>query len=372
MFPLVSLPWWGWLAIAGVLTQIIIALVTVYFHRAVSHRAVTLAPSVHRVCRFLSWFLIAMVPQEFAAVHRKHHAKCDTAEDPHSPANHGWYGVVFGGLFLYRKEIACPETIAKYGQGMEPDPLEPFYRRHPNLGIFLFALGLVALGGWVGLACWLVCMAWIPFWAAGVINGLGHHVGYRRYPTEDLSTNLIPWGLWVGGEELHNNHHAEPSSPKFSKAWYEVDLGWGWIRALQALGLAQPRAMPAPPASLVGRLLHRRYEWLGRFQASLSQDLSAELGRHGYRNWKHFSRLAQRRTSLRRVARQRLDAALQHPALSEAHRLEQSLKDVWNTRRATAQQSLAALEGWIHQARMQPWPGLRSFCEHLAPTPALQ
>lgn len=147
MLPVFPLSWAGWLLVTLVLTQVIIALVTVYFHRAVSHRAVALAPSVHKVSRFLSWFLIAMVPQEFAAVHRKHHAKCDTEADPHSPRNHGWHGVVFGGLKLYRQEASNLETIQKYGQGMEPDSWEPFYRRFPNLGILVFALIMVGLFG---------------------------------------------------------------------------------------------------------------------------------------------------------------------------------------------------------------------------------
>ncbi len=367
MFPLVELSWGAWLLVMLGLTQVIIALVTVYFHRAVSHRAVALAPSVHRVCRFLSWFLIAMVPQEFAAVHRKHHAKCDTDLDPHSPANHGWHGVLFGGLGLYRKEASNPETIQKYGQGMEPDPLEGFYRRNPNLGILLFGLTLLVLFGWMGALAWGLCMVWIPFWAAGVINGLGHHVGYRRYPTEDLSTNLSPWGVWIGGEELHNNHHADPSSPKFSKAWYEVDLGWGWIRLLSSLGLAKPRVVAASTASPMAKLIQRRYEWLEHFHASLSGDLRAELKAHGFRSWRQFSRLADRRDQLRASARLRLERALAHPLLAEAHRLEQALRDLWQTRKANAQQSLHALETWLSQARQVAGPGLQGFCNRLSP-----
>ncbi len=373
MFPLFSLGWGAWTLVTLALTQVVIALVTVYFHRAVSHRALVLKPVVHRVCRFLSWFLIAMVPQEFAAVHRKHHAKCDTDEDPHSPATHGWHGVVFGGLALYRKEAANPETIAQYGQGMVADPWEAFYRRFPNLGILLFATLLTVAFGWKGLLTWGLCMAWIPFWAAGVINGLGHHLGYRRFITEDLSTNLWPWGVWIGGEELHNNHHADPASAKFSRAWYELDMGWGWIRLLQWVGLAQVKAPPVNVASPYGRLLQKRYEWLRQLHVSFSHDLAEPLASHGYRNWRQLSKRLAKRSRLSPSARQRLDRALVHPALAHAHHLEQSLRQMWQVRRAGAQHALEAWDAWLVQARAQPWPRVQAWCEALtlSPSPVL-
>ena len=368
MVPLFDVSWWAWVGIVLVLTQVIIALVTVYFHRAVSHRSVVLAPSAHRVCRFLSWFLIAMVPQEFAAVHRKHHAKCDTGEDPHSPANHGWAGVLFGGLGLYRKEVANPETIEKYGQGMAPEPFEGFYRRFPNLGILTFGALLTLTLGWKGLLAWGLCLIWIPFWAAGVVNGLGHHMGYRRFSTDDLSTNLWPWGLWIGGEELHNNHHADPASPRFSRSWYELDVGWWWIKGLQAVGLATPREVSTPAsAPPFTRLLAKRYDWLERFQTSMSHDLSGVLAQHGYRHWRHFSRSADRQDSLSKKARDRFNAAIADPVLAEAHRLEASLRDLWQTRKSNAQQSLAAMDEWLERARQSARPALSRFCEDLSP-----
>jgi stearoyl-CoA desaturase (delta-9 desaturase) len=364
MIPLFSMGWGAWALVTLALTQVIIALVTVYFHRAVSHRALVLKPVVHRVCRFLSWFLIAMVPQEFAAVHRKHHAKCDTDEDPHSPATHGWHGVVFGGLRLYRKEASNAETIAKYGQGMFADPWEGFYRKFPNLGILLFGALLVLCMGWKGMLTWGLCMAWIPFWAAGVINGLGHHLGYRRFSTEDLSTNLSPWGLWIGGEELHNNHHADPASPKFSRAWYEVDLGWGWIRALTWLGLAEVRLPTSAASSPYARLLQKRYEWLRQLQNSLSKDLSAPLASHGFRNWKQLSRKWEKRSRLGPAARSRLDQALVHPALAQAHQLEQALVSMWQQRR---QEAHHAFDEWLAQARSPCWPRVRAWCDAISP-----
>ena len=230
------LSWLVWCIGMLAVTQTVIMLVTVYFHRAMAHRAVELSPSVLRLSRFLSWFLLSMDPQEFAAVHRKHHAHCDTQEDPHSPARFGWWGVLTRGLALYQREAANPATMAQYGKGLPVDPWEGFYRRHSNLGILVQGILWIGLLGWQGLLSWGLVLVWIPFWAAGVVNGLGHAFGYRSFDTEDLSTNLSPWGLWIGGEELHNNHHADPSNPRFARAWYELDLGWGVIRLLSALG----------------------------------------------------------------------------------------------------------------------------------------
>lgn len=361
-----SVGWGAWALIGLGITQVIIALVTVYFHRAVSHRALTMVPGLHRVCRFLSWFLIAMDPQEFAAVHRKHHAKCDTKEDPHSPVFHGWAGVLFGGLGLYQKEASNPDTIAQYGQGMFQDPWEAFYRRHKNLGILTFGIILTGLMGGKGLLLWVLCLLWIPFWAAGVVNGLGHFLGYRRFPTDDQSTNLVPLGLWIGGEELHNNHHAHPSSAKFSSAWYEFDLGWGWILVLRALGWVTVREPVVAAATPVTALLTRRYDWMRTLHASLSHDLADALRSCGFRKWRDFSRLAEGGARLSRSSRSRLEKALVHPAIAEAHRLELSLRDMWLVRRSEASQAMEAMEDWLAQARRHAGPRLMAFCDRLS------
>jgi stearoyl-CoA desaturase (Delta-9 desaturase) len=223
------------------ITHIVIVLVTVYFHRAMAHRSIILGKKTEAVFRFLSWFFLGMHPKEFAAVHRKHHAFTDKAEDPHSPVIYGVWGVLFKGLKLYRKEASNLETMNKYGQGFSNSKLEQFYTKHSSLGIFLFGILITSLLGWSGLVIWTLTLAWIPFWAAGVVNGLGHALGYRRFKTEDKSTNLLPIGIWIGGEELHNNHHARPTSPKFSSAWYEFDLGWVYIKIMIALGCATLR-----------------------------------------------------------------------------------------------------------------------------------
>lgn len=306
-------------------------LVTVYFHRTCSHRSVSLAPSVHRIARFLSWYLIAMVPREFAAVHRKHHAKVDTEEDPHSPANHGALGVLFNGLALYRKEAQNMETLEKYGKGLVTDKWEAFYLKHRNMGIFLFLGTLVALLGWKGVLLWGMMMIWIPLWAAGVINGLGHHVGYRNYATKDLSTNIVPWGLWIGGEELHNNHHAYPLSPKFSKKPFEIDLGWGFIKVLSFFKLAEARRERIPEGT-AGFLVDSP-SWLSRFHAAAHQSLRQELKGVGQKHWTKAARLLEsERASLSSKKQQMFDKLINHPQVSAMWKIEQDLRKFWDER----------------------------------------
>ncbi len=230
-----------WIISFLVITHLIILMVTIYFHRAAAHKSIILGKKTEAVFRFMSWFFIGMNPREFAAVHRKHHAFTDLKEDPHSPVFYGRMGVLLHGLKLYRIEASNPETIEKYGKGFADNRAERFYEKNNWLGLILFATSLVVLMGLPGLLLWGFALIWIPFWAAGVVNGLGHAFGYRRFATEDMSTNLSPIGIWIGGEELHNNHHARPASPKFSSAWYEFDLGWSYIQLMIFLGMAKLR-----------------------------------------------------------------------------------------------------------------------------------
>jgi stearoyl-CoA desaturase (Delta-9 desaturase) len=278
---MIELSWLELLLLGLCTTQIVIFLVTVYFHRAVSHRSVILTPIMHKICRFLSWFMIAMDPQEFAAVHRKHHAKVDTKDDPHSPIHKGLLNVLFFGLPLYRKEAKNIETIKNYGHGMWPDSMENFYKKNQNLGIIIFGILLISLFGFKGALLWAAHLVWIPFWAAGVINGLGHHFGYRNFSTADSSTNLTPWGIWVGGEELHNNHHYDPSRPKFSIKPYEIDIGWGWIKTLEffkllsvkPVGKWQTRENKQIDEDLISNLLQQKIYWNTELQKAITKDL---------------------------------------------------------------------------------------------------
>jgi stearoyl-CoA desaturase (delta-9 desaturase) len=360
----ITLSWPAWFLLSLGITQVIILLVTVYFHRACAHRSVVLSPSVERICRFLAWFLISMDPRQFAAVHRKHHAKCDTDEDPHSPVTHGWYGVLLKGLPLYQKEASNPLTLEKYGKGLPVDPWEKFYQKYPLLGILFLAVVLGGLLGWKGMLLWSFMMLWIPFWAAGVVNGLGHHFGYRNFQTDDLSTNLLPWGFWIGGEELHNNHHAYPSSARFSRKPWEFDLGWTVIRCLKAFGLASIREDAQEELVEVTNqsFLRDRHVWLLRFQDAINDYASAELAAHGFSNWRQLSRWSDRRPKLSSRNRARLDAALAHPSIASLHGLEADLRRFWQERGRICSESLAS---WRARAHDMGWDSLNRFCEDL-------
>ncbi len=242
---------WGYVAATLLLTHITIASVTIFLHRHQAHRALTLHPAVSHFFRFWLWLTTAMVTGEWVAVHRKHHAKCETPEDPHSPQTRGLAKVLFAGAVLYRREADNARTLENYGSGTPDDWVERrLYSRFPALGIALMLVLDMALFGPVGLAVFLAQMLWIPLWAAGVINGLGHYWGYRNFEPRDASRNLLPVGVVIGGEELHNNHHAFPQSARLSNKWWEFDIGWLYIRTLELFGLAQVKRT-APKTRIV-------------------------------------------------------------------------------------------------------------------------
>ena len=237
---LVDLPWWGYIVVALALTHVTIAAVTIFLHRSQAHRGLDLHPIPSHFFRFWLWLTTGMVTKEWVAIHRKHHAKCETAEDPHSPQIHGINKVLFHGVVLYQQARKDRAMVEQYGAGTPDDWIErKVYAAYPPLGPTLMAIINVALFGFIGLAIWAIQMLWIPVLAAGVVNGLGHWWGYRNFETSDSSTNLTPWAFFIGGEELHNNHHAYPSSSKFALRRYEFDIGWLAIRLLSAIGLAK-------------------------------------------------------------------------------------------------------------------------------------
>lgn len=246
MYGLIELPWWGYILVVLFLTHITILTVTIFLHRHQAHRAIELSPIVSHFFRAWLWLTTGMETKAWAAIHRKHHARCETEEDPHSPQVLGLSKVLWQGAELYRKEAQNLETLNRYGAGTPCDWLENnLYTRHSKKGVLITLIVNLILFGAPGLTIWAVQMAWIPFWAAGVINGLGHYFGYRNFECKDASTNIFPIGILIGGEELHNNHHAYPSSAKLSTKWWEFDIGWFYIRILSFLGLAQiKRSMP--------------------------------------------------------------------------------------------------------------------------------
>ncbi len=276
-----------------VVTQLTILAVTLYLHRSQAHRGVDFHPAIAHFFRFWSWLTTSMVTKQWVAIHRKHHAKCETEEDPHSPMVYGIRKVFWQGVELYRTASRDSASIEKYGRGTPDDWIEHhLYSRYPELGPTLMALISIALFGVGGMAVWAIQMAWIPFWAAGIVNGLGHWWGYRNFESSDTSTNLTPWGVWIGGEELHNNHHAFPSSAKFALRRFEFDLGWAVIRGLERLHLAKvlrvapsldqrPNVSLPDTETLKALLTHRFHAMTDYYRAVILPTLREEAAHAG-------------------------------------------------------------------------------------------
>jgi stearoyl-CoA desaturase (delta-9 desaturase) len=379
---LISLPWWGYILATLALTHVTIAGVTIYLHRHQAHRALDLHPLVSHFFRFWLWLTTGMITREWAAIHRKHHARVDTPDDPHSPLHAGIRKVLWSGASLYRKEARNRETIQKYGHGAPDDWLERnLYTPHNGLGIVLMLIIDVLLFGLVGLAVWAVQMIWIPFWAAGVINGIGHYWGYRNYEVADASTNIVPWGILIGGEELHNNHHTYASSAKFSSKWWEIDLGWAYIRLLSASGLARVKKTAPRPAfnpqkqhcdiETVKAVVANRFQIMARFAREVMQQVHREELRKADPDsltlLKRAKRLLVREVSLiDEDSKQWLRKALEHNrTLDTVYHMKENLQDVWQRSAATQEQLLQALEDWCRQAEATGIDALREFSRKL-------
>jgi stearoyl-CoA desaturase (delta-9 desaturase) len=283
-----DLPWWGYVLAALTLTHITIVCVTIFLHRHQAHHALTLHPITSHFFRFWLWLTTGIVTHQWVAIHRKHHAKCETPDDPHSPQVYGLLEILLKGAEYYRAEAKKTETLDFYGRGTPDDWIEhKLYSHHPSLGIGLMLIIDIFAFGPIGLTIWAVQMIWIPLFAAGVINGVGHYLGYRSFVTEDASTNILPWGLLIGGEELHNNHHAFSASAKLSSRWWELDIGWMYIQILAAIRLAKVRRVapriqftPAKPhcdlATLQTIVIHR-YEVQAKFAQSMLRTAMGEV-----------------------------------------------------------------------------------------------
>jgi stearoyl-CoA desaturase (delta-9 desaturase) len=374
----------GALLLTGlVLTQITIASVTIYLHRHQAHRALDLHPLIAHFFRFWLWMTTGMVTREWVAIHRKHHAKCETPEDPHSPQVEGLRKVLWQGSELYRQEAGNRGTLEHYGHLTPDDWLERHvYARFPVLGVSLMLLLDIALFGVAGLVLWAVQMVWIPFWAAGVINGVGHFWGYRNYETADASRNISPWGLFIGGEELHSNHHAFPSSARFSSKWWEFDLGWACIRVLTLLGLAKIKRVAPRRAVIVERketidletvravVRNRMY-----VMASYARDVIRPVLRQERRQCDSSCKRVLRRARgllirdaslINERARARLDQILaRFNDLKIVYQYRQQLQSVW-ANKATSQEMLRkALQEWCQQAEQTGITALQEFSRRL-------
>lgn len=384
---LLQLSWWQLVLVTLVLTHITIVSVTVFLHRSQAHRGLDLHPAIAHFFRLWLWLTTGMVTKEWVAIHRKHHAKCEKEGDPHSPMVYGIEKVMWKGAELYREEAANQETLKRYGHGTPNDWLERnVYSRHPGLGIMLTLIVDVLLFGAAGLTVWAVQMAWIPFWAAGVVNGLGHYIGYRNFSSPDTSTNLFPIGILIGGEELHNNHHAYGTSAKFSSKWYEFDIGWLYIKLMTYLGLAKVRKV-APKLkleksnqvtekTLQGVITHR-YEIMTRYADLLKKTAQAEIDRlKGVKDSLSSQqaallktvadRITQAEQSLKPTEKEELEQALsQNKVLATLVNMRDELTRVWASSTASSEQLLQDLQVWCQQAQQSGIKSLEQFALRL-------
>lgn len=371
--------WWQIVLYALVTTHITIVSVTVYLHRHQAHRSMDLHAIPSHFFRFWLWIGTGQVTKEWVSVHRKHHAKCETAEDPHSPQTRGIKTVFWKGAELYRAETKNKETVTKFGHGTPNDWLERnLYTRYSWQGVGLMMILNLALFGAAGLAVWALQMAWIPITAAGVINGIAHYWGYRNFESPDASTNITPWGIVIGGEELHNNHHTYPTSAKFSVKPYEFDVGWFYIRTLEKMGLAKVKKVPpkmqlgaiAPVANekTLEALIAHRYEVMAGFARELRRAGKAEVAVLKAKKADISVLVSANRWLYRDVENvpeaakpQLVQARAEHPVLDKMVTMREELRQMWLTTTASREQLAADLQGWCHRAEESGISALRDF-----------
>ncbi len=365
-------------------THITIVGVTIYLHRCQAHRALDLHAIPSHFFRFWLWLTTGMITREWAAVHRKHHAKCETVDDPHSPVTRGIKKVLLEGSELYRIESKNVETVEKYGHGAPNDWLERnVYTKRSGLGLLLMFIIDVLLFGAIGITVWAVQMIWIPITAAGIINGIGHYWGYRNYDCADAATNIIPFGILIGGEELHNNHHTFGTSAKLSSKWYEFDIGWMYIRMLEMVGLAKVKKIaPAPKfdrEKLVAdfdtlqSVISNRYDVMAKYAKSLKLAWHDEVEHlkekakleDGF--LKTTKKLLQREPAkLAAPQKEQLTQLFAHSkALETMHEMRVELSAIWERSHASRDQLLHQLQDWCVRAEMSGIKSLREFSLNL-------
>lgn len=362
-----TLPWWGYVLVLLGLTQLTVLSVTLYLHRCQSHRALHLHPIVSHFFRFWLWLTTGILTKEWAAIHRKHHAKVETTEDPHSPVTRGITKVLLEGAELYRAEANNRETLNRYGEGTPDDWIERnLYTRHSTLGVSLMLFVNLALFGFLGISIWALQMAWIPFFAAGIINGVGHYVGYRNFECKDNSRNVVPWGFFLGGEELHNNHHAYASSAKFSAKWWEFDIGWSIIKLLQVFGLAKPKKILPQTAqslnkttidaetlkALISYRLHILASYAKEVILPALKEEKSRASQQGRALLKQARKLLIRDTSLMKASHKSYLATLlqNYHSLSVVYQFRVKLQAIWGRSTASQKELLDALQEWCRQA----------------------
>ena len=380
---LLDLSGWQVLVVTLVLTHITIASVTIYLHRHSAHRALELHPIPSHFFRFWLWLTTGMVTKEWTAIHRKHHAKCEQPEDPHSPQVYGIRTVFWQGAELYRREAKNQETLDRYGHGTPDDWIERnLYSRFSWQGVALMLIINLALFGALGLTVWAVQMMWIPVTAAGIINGIGHYWGYRNFEAVDASTNISPWGVIIGGEELHNNHHTYPTSAKLSVKPYEFDIGWLYIRALEMVGLAKPKktppkmaygdVKPVPDEKTLEAVIANRYEVMAHYArqlraavrdeiAGLKASRPADSVLQAARRWMH--RDAEKVPS--KVAEQLAQARAALPTVDTMVRMREELRQIWLNTGHNRAQLAQDLQQWCRRAEESGIAALAEFSRRL-------
>jgi len=360
-----------------IVTHITIAGVTIFLHRCQAHRALDLHAIPSHFFRFWLWLTTGMVTKEWAAIHRKHHAKCETEEDPHSPVTRGIDKVVYEGAELYRIEARNTETIEKYGHGTPDDWIERnVYTKRSALGVSMLLVINILLFGVLGLSVWAVQMMWIPVTAAGIINGIGHFWGYRNFNCKDASTNILPWGIIIGGEELHNNHHTYGTSAKLSSKWYEFDIGWMYITILSFFGLAKVKKVaPAPrfdreklvaDLDTLQSIVANRYDVMAKYALSLRQAWGDEIANIRAKSaiekdvLKSSKKLLQcEPATLEAAQQQQLSEIFKYSdTLKTMHEMRTELAALWERSHSSSDQLLAQLRDWCARAEAS---GIRSL-----------
>ena len=373
---------WQLVATILVMTHVTIVSVTVYLHRYSAHRALELHPALKHFFRFWLWLTTGQNTREWTAIHRKHHAKCETVDDPHIPVIKGLGTVLRTGAELYAEEAKNPETLRIYGKNCPEDWIERnLYSRFTFAGIAVMAVIDLALFGVIGITVWAIQMMWIPVWAAGVINGLGHAVGYRNFECRDAATNLLPWGILIGGEELHNNHHTYPNSAKLSVRKWEFDMGWFWIKLFSFCGLAKVQRVAPIAHRVAGKrsldmdtamaILNNRFQIMAQYRklviAPLVKQELAKVDismRHQFHRAKRL--LAREPSLLQDNQQQRIDAMLaQSQALKVIYEKRLALQQIWVKTSANGHDMLEAIKQWVHEAEVSGIQSLRDFAEQL-------
>lgn len=374
-----NLSWWQIVLYTLVTTHITIASVTIFLHRTQAHRAMDLHPIPSHFFRLWLWLGTGMVTKEWVAIHRKHHAKCETHDDPHSPQTRGIENVLWRGAEMYRAEAKNQETIAKFGHGTPNDWIERnLYTRFSWQGVGLMLILNVAMFGFAGLAVWATQMIWIPVTAAGIINGIGHYWGYRNFEAPDASTNISPWGLVIGGEELHNNHHTYPTSAKFSVKKYEFDIGWMYITLMSKIGWATVKKVPprlklgaikpVPDEQTLEALIANRYEVMAGYAREMRRACQAEIAVLKGRG-QDLSMLKAANRWLHRdddkvpaSARPHLaQARAAHPVLDKMVTMREELRQMWMNTNHSREQLASDLQGWCRRAEESGIDALRQF-----------